>query len=93
MLLFVLGLFLFLFFFRVLFQNRLILRSWKAWLSCGLWGPGQPPSLGPLTPNPGSLSEPELDLKVEGSGLRDSDIRSLSVMFHEGDEEAGVLGS
>ena len=77
----------FFFFFRVLFQNRLILRS------CGLWGPRQPPSLGPLTLNPGSLSEPELDLKVEESGLRDSDIRSLSVMFHEGDEEAGVLGS
>ena len=67
----------------------------EAWFSCGLWGPGQPPSLGPLTPNPGSLSEPELDLKVEGTGLRDSYVRSLSVRSTKGmnGQEAGVLGS
>ena len=58
----------------------------------GAW---EPPSLGPLTPNPGSLSEPELDLKEEGSGLRDSDIRSLSIRSTKGmkRQEAGGLGS
>ena len=66
----------------------------EAWLSCCLWSPGQPLSLGPLTSNPGSSSEPELDLKVEGSGLRDSDIRSLSCSMKEMKrQEAGVLGS
>lgn len=64
----------------------------EAWLSYGLWGPGKPPSLGPLTPNPGSSSEPEV--RFESVGIRPRGFRhQVSVCYvHEGDEEAGGWG-
>ena len=52
----------------------------EAWLSYGLWGPGKPPSLGPLTPNPGSSSEPEV--RFESGGIRPRGFRhQVSVLL------------